>query len=134
MSETTTTPTSPDLTVVEQYVAFWNARTPGQQQRLATEVFTDEVTYHVPLGIMRGPEQLIGFLEQFAQHQPDYSFRARNQPERHHDRARLQWELLVGEESFATGTDVLELDENGRIASISGFLDRAPEGFDPHAH
>jgi hypothetical protein len=23
---------------------------------------------------------------------------------------------------------------NGRISSVSAFLDRAPEGFDPHAH
>jgi hypothetical protein len=35
----------------------------------------------------------------------------------------------VDGKSFATGTDVLELDDQGRIAAISSFLDRAPEGF-----
>jgi len=29
---------------------------------------------------------------------------------------------------------VLTLDGQGRIATITTFLDRAPEGFDPHAH
>lgn len=130
----TTAHASKGLTVVEQYVAFWNAETASEQRRLAAEVFTDDVTYHVPLGVMRGHEQLIGFREQFAQQQPDYNFLARSRPERHHDRARLQWELLTGDESFATGTDVLELDEDGRIAAVTGFLDRAPAGFDAHAH
>jgi hypothetical protein len=29
---------------------------------------------------------------------------------------------------------VLQLDDGGRITAIVGFLDRAPEGFDPAAH
>ena len=48
--------------------------------------------------------------------------------------ATVGMELVVGGESFATGTDVLELDDTGRIVSITGFLDRAPAGFDPDAH
>ncbi|MFF4114362.1 hypothetical protein ACFY0P_12930 [Streptomyces sp. NPDC001714] len=36
--------------------------------------------------------------------------------------------------SLATGTDVLRLDTDGRISSVTVFLDRAPEGFDPAAH
>jgi hypothetical protein len=130
MTETATP--APDTTIVEQYLRFWNAPASGQQ-RLAAEIFTQDVAYHVPLGVMRGQEQLIGFREQFAREQPDYAFVARSRPERHHDRARLQWELWVGNTSFATGTDVLEIDEHGRIASVTGFLDRAPEDFAPHA-
>ncbi|WP_157002705.1 nuclear transport factor 2 family protein [Agromyces laixinhei] len=131
MTETTTP--AQDLAAVEQYLKFWNASTSGQRQRLAAETFSEDVAYHVPLGVMHGQKELIGFLGRFAQQLPTYAFVARSQPERHHDRARLQWELMVGNDSFATGTDVLEIDENGRIASVTGFLDRAPEGFDPHA-
>jgi hypothetical protein len=29
---------------------------------------------------------------------------------------------------------VIVLASDGRISSITAFLDRAPEGFDPHAH
>lgn len=125
---TETTPT-PDVTVVERYVDFWNADTAAEQQRLATEVLAENITYHAPVGLTRGAGELIGFRDQFAAHAPDYAFRARRQPERHHDRARLQWELMTGGESFATGTDVLEVGADGRISSITSFLDRAPEGF-----
>jgi hypothetical protein len=62
------------------------------------------------------------------------SFRSRQEPEFHHDRARLKWEIMVGDTSFAEGTDVLAFDADGRIDSVTAFLDRAPEGFDPHAH
>lgn len=129
----TITPTTPGLSAVERYVDFWNARAGEEQQRLAAEAFTDGVSYRAPIGVLRGPEELIDFRNQFAERTPDYSFQPRKAPEAHHDRARLQWELTVGGRSFATGTDVLEVDESGRIVSVTGFVDRAPEGFDPHA-
>ncbi|WP_328997805.1 nuclear transport factor 2 family protein [Kribbella sp. NBC_00709] len=109
------------LEVVEQYVEFWNATADGS--------FTDQITYHAPIGVLRGVEELIGFRNQFAEHQPGYVFQPRTAPDTHHGRARLQWELLVDGTSFATGTDFLEIDDDGRIAAVAGFLDRAPEGF-----
>src|SRR5690348_9846694 len=116
----------PDLAVVDRYVDFWNAAADGD--------FADQVTYRAPIGVLRGVDELIGFRDQFAEHQPGYVFRPRTAPQARHGRARLQWELVVGGTSFATGTDVLELDDHGRITAVAGFLDRAPEGFDHHDH
>ncbi|GAA5026458.1 nuclear transport factor 2 family protein [Actinopolymorpha pittospori] len=127
-------PTVPGALAVDRYVQFWNAATPEAQQRLAAEAFADDVSSHVPVAVMRGVEELIAFRNQFAHHFPDYRFQSRTEPDTHHDRARLQWEIVVGGQSFAAGTDVLELDDAGRITEITGFLDQAPEGFDPHAH
>ncbi|MGW5191370.1 nuclear transport factor 2 family protein [Kribbella sp. NPDC004138] len=118
--------------VVQQYIDFWNAGSGAEQRELAATIFADRFSYHAPVGVMRELEQLITFREQFADQSPGYEFRPRSEPQAHHDRARLQWELLVDGTSFATGTDVLELGPDGRIVSITGFLDRAPEGF-PHA-
>lgn len=119
----------PALTAVGQYVAFWNAATAEEQQRLAAGTFSDHVSYHALPGVMHGVGELIGFRDQFAQHMPDYVFRPREEPQAHHSRARLQWELVVAGKSFATGTDTLEFDGHGRIAAITTFLDRAPDGF-----
>ncbi|HEX5918626.1 MAG TPA: nuclear transport factor 2 family protein [Nocardioides sp.] len=134
MTETTIELEATGRTAAGRYVEFWNASSAEEQRRIADEAFAPDVDYHVPLGVMRGVEQLVGFREQFAERMPDYRFRARTAPDAHHDRARLQWELVVDGESFATGTDVLALDTEGRIVSVTGFLDRAPAGFDPHAH
>jgi hypothetical protein len=113
-----------DLEAVEQYVAFWNATADGH--------FAEQVAYRAPIGVLRGVHELAGFRDQFAEHQPGYVFRPRTDPQTHHGRARLQWELTVDGTSFATGTDFLEIDEQGRIAAVAGFLDRAPEGFEHH--
>jgi hypothetical protein len=84
------------------------------------------------MAFMSGPGQVIGFRNQFAQHAADYSFRPRTVPETH-TTAPGWMAVITGRGDFATGTDVLELDDAGRITSITGFLDQATEGFDPHA-
>ena len=122
-----------ELEIADRYTAFWNASTDEDQRRLAALTFVDGVEYHAPIGVLTGAQAMIGFRNRFAQHAPDFSFRPRAEPDAHHTRARLQWELLTGGSTFATGTDVLELDGAGRITSITGFLDQAPEGFDPGA-
>ncbi|HEU5160955.1 MAG TPA: nuclear transport factor 2 family protein [Streptosporangiaceae bacterium] len=119
---------------IEQYVAFWNAATAEEQRRLAAATFSDQVSYHAPAGVMRGVDELIAFRDAFAQNSPDYVFRPRAEPQAHHGRARLRWELVVAGDSFATGTDVLELDDQGHIIALTTFLDRAPEGFAHAGH
>lgn len=121
--------------VLDQYVEFWNAETVEQQRRIAAAVFNGPVEYHAPVGELVGAEQLINFRNQFTEHMGDATLVVRRAPETRHDRARLLWEIqLAGGESFATGTDVIAFAPDGRIDSISSFLDRAPEGFDPHQH
>jgi len=130
MTETTTYQAT-----LERYVRFWNATTPDEQHRLAAETFVEDVEYHAPVGILTGAAALIDFHDQFIQHMGTAVFRGRDEPQLHHDRARFAWEIQVGGEGqFAAGTDVLAFTADGRIGSISSFLDRAPEGFDPTAH
>lgn len=120
---------------VERYVRFWNTGKPAEQQELAAETFTDEVRYHAVIGVFSGRQALIDFHDQFTGHMTDAVFRRRGEAQLHHDRGRLMWEIEVGAgKSFATGTDLLVFDTDGRISEVTAFLDRAPEGFDPRAH
>lgn len=127
--------TSTNQATVERYLRFWNTGKPDEQQELATDTFTDDVAYHAVIGVFRGRQALIDFHDQFTGHMTDAVLRHRGEPQLHHDRGRVRWEIEVGDgKSFATGTDVLVFDNEGRISEITAFLDRAPEGFDPHAH
>ncbi|MFJ8577947.1 nuclear transport factor 2 family protein [Micromonospora sp. NPDC093277] len=120
---------------IDRYVRFWNAEKPDEQRELAAETFTDDVEYCAVIGVFAGREALIGFHGQFTQHMPTAVLHRREEPQVHHDRARLRWEIEVDEgKAFAAGTDVLVFDPDGRISSVTAFLDRAPEGFDAHAH
>jgi len=122
---------------LEQYMRFWNADTEQEQRSLAAAALADDVEYRAQIGILNGAQALMDFRNQFVGHMGTAALRLRQQPQVHHDRARTQWEIFTGEgdgTSFATGTDVIQFDADGRISSITSFLDRAPEGFDPDAH
>ncbi|HVX31107.1 MAG TPA: nuclear transport factor 2 family protein [Nitrolancea sp.] len=127
MTEETTRRTAE---IVERYVQFWNAA-PAEQLRAGDEIFSSDITYVAPVGVLTGVEALADFTAQFSSHVGAYEFRARTEPDILHGRARLQWELRVGDASFAEGTDVLMTDRDGRIQSITAFLDRAPAGANP---
>lgn len=120
---------------VERYLRFWNGATPDEQRRLAAETLADDVEYRAPIGLLDGTQALIDFRAQAAEHLGSLSFHRRGEVQVHHDRARLPWRIEArGEETFAAGVDVLTFDADGRVSSVVAFLDKAPEGFDPHAH
>lgn len=129
----TTTP-DPTSIAIARYLRFWNSDPGPEQQALAEQTFRSDVRYHAPLGERAGVEQLLELSREFTEHLGDVAFRARSEPEVVRGRARLRWEILRGDDSFAEGTDVLVVDAQGRVASVTTFLDRAPAGFDPHAH
>ncbi|NEC25715.1 isomerase [Streptomyces sp. SID8111] len=119
---------------LDRYLRFWNTAPDDEGAIQAADVFGEEVRYTAPVGVLAGRQALIGFRRQFVQHMGSVAFRARREPEIHHGHARLLWRLDVRGEQFATGTDVLAFDPDGRIGTVTTFLDEAPEGFDPHAH
>ncbi|MEX0428472.1 nuclear transport factor 2 family protein [Nocardioides sp. DS6] len=130
MTETTTPLTAE---AVANYVRFWNTD-PSELRRSGGQIFSEDIIWVTPIGVTSGIEGLARFVEQFTEHVGAYEFRARTEPDVHHDRARVPWELRVGDASFAEGTDVLTATGDGRIMSVTGFLDRAPDGFDPADH
>lgn len=117
---------------VEDYRRFWNTRPGAGQHRLGQDLFADDVLYVTPVGVRSGLDALVEFTSQFLDGVGDYEFVVRAEPDLHHDRLRLPWEIRVGGASFAEGTDVLVTDESGRITEVTAFLDRAPEGFEHH--
>ncbi|MFH8798647.1 nuclear transport factor 2 family protein [Streptomyces sp. NPDC017936] len=130
MTETPTLQPFDLARLADAYVRFWNAGTEHERHRAAVAAFTDEVEYRAPVGVLSGTQALKGFRDQFVGHTGTAEFRLRERAQCHHARARLAWEIRTGDDTcFATGTDILHLDEDGRISSVAVFLDRAPEGF-----
>jgi hypothetical protein len=132
---TETTETTTHEATVERYLRFWNAATPDEQRRLAAETLADDVEYRAPIGRFDGAQALIDFRDHATQHLGAVSFHRHGEIQVHHDRARLPWRIAArGDQTFAAGIDVLTFDADGRVGSVVAFLDKAPEGFDPHAH
>jgi hypothetical protein len=127
------------LSAVDRYEAFWNAETSDEQRRIAADAFVDEIEYRALPGVLTGVDVMIDFRAQLVEHVGSVTYRARTAPDHHHDRARLRWEIVLADgTSFAEGTDILTLASDGRVSSVTAFLDRAPQGFgegdEAHSH
>jgi len=58
---------------------------------------------------------------------PGYKFRRTGAIDLHHDRVRFSWELApAGGPVFADGVDFGVIAADGRLQTITGFIDHAP--------
>ncbi len=112
---------------VERYFAAWNAGADDVEKAVA-EAFTDDATYTDPLTDVRGLDALAATIRGVHEQFPGFAFRAVGTPDAHHHIARFSWELVSRQDGSApvAGFDVIALAEDGRVSSVSGFLDRVP--------
>lgn len=112
--------------IAEQYLAAWNERDPAARRAKVATVFTLEAAYADPMargdGHM-GIDNLIGAVQgQF----PGHRFELAGTPDSHHDAVRFSWSLVnPAGTPVARGTDFGVMSADGRLASVTGFLDNA---------
>ncbi|MFI9630639.1 nuclear transport factor 2 family protein [Streptomyces sp. NPDC052042] len=112
---------------VRRYFAAWNAAPEGVAKAVA-EAFTETATYTDPLAEVRGHQGIAAVIAGAHGQFPGFEFRPLATPDGHHGIVRFGWELVLPADGSApvAGSDVATLAEDGRIASVSGFLDRVP--------
>ncbi|MFG2564949.1 nuclear transport factor 2 family protein [Streptomyces sp. NPDC048567] len=111
---------------VQRYFAAWNAG-PDELEKTVAAAFTDEAAYTDPLADVRGHEQLAAAIGGAQRQFPGFTFRPLGAVDGHHALVRFGWELVAPDGSApVAGFDVATLADDGRIASVSGFLDRVP--------
>jgi SnoaL-like domain len=109
---------------VTAYIAMWNEPDPQRRRELVAQVVTDDASYLDPLmsgeGIDGITEMIGGAQQQF----PGHRFTLHAGPDAHHDRVRFSWALTPdGGEPVAVGTDFVTIADDGRMRSITGFLE-----------
>lgn len=113
-------------TLVNNYIAMWNETDPGRRRELVAETVTDDADYVDPVmegaGIDGISTMIAGAQSQF----PGHRFVLVAGPEAHHDRVRFTWSLAAdGGAPVAIGVDFVDLADDGRMRSITGFLESA---------
>ncbi|MFJ5191480.1 nuclear transport factor 2 family protein [Streptomyces sp. NPDC088394] len=113
---------------VQRYFAAWNAANDEELAKAVAAAFTEGATYTDPLADVRGHEELAATIDGAHQQFPGFEFRLAGTPDGHHDIVRFGWELVSTADGSApvAGFDVIALADDGRITSVSGFLDRVP--------
>ncbi|MBC7805630.1 MAG: nuclear transport factor 2 family protein [Akkermansiaceae bacterium] len=117
----------PVTELMHRYIATWNETDAARRRELIAQTWTEDAFYIDPM--MRGEtragiDAMIGGVQtQF----PGFRLRLTGTIDAHHDRARFAWELgPEGETAPVGGIDFAVLS-GGRIQSITGFLDFAPQ-------
>jgi hypothetical protein len=114
--------------IVRRYLATWNET--GNEARYATvaAVWADDGRYLDPLAVVTGHDEISALIGTVQQQLPGHIFRLRDGVDAHHDIARFSWELVPADsgESIAEGFDVAVIDDDGRVGSVLGFLDKTP--------
>ncbi|MYM29491.1 SnoaL-like domain-containing protein [Duganella sacchari] len=112
--------------IATQYLAIWNERDAAARRALVAKAFSLDASYIDPM--MRGAghdgidAMIAGAQGQF----PGYRFELAGTPDGHNDVVRFSWSLAApGSAPVAFGTDVAKVAPDGRLASITGFLDAA---------
>ena len=76
---------------------------------------------------VRGPDAIAGLIGAAQQQFPGLEFTLGGPADANHNQARFTWHLgPSGGEPIVIGFDVMVLDDDGRIRSVHGFLDRVP--------
>ena len=113
------------ITIARHYIDAWNERTPSRRREILSQNWTADAKYVDPLMNGDGVDALIAGVQQRF---PEFKFRLLGEPNGFGDRLRFSWGLGPdGADSPIKGPDFAVLKE-GRIRSITGFLDQVPPG------
>ena len=114
--------------VIERYFAIWNEPDQERRRALIAETWTDDATYLDPMMAGDGPDGIDAMIAGVQQQATGLQFRQVGTVDSHNDRVRFSWELVGpnGGEPVYAGTDFATLAADGRLQTVTGFLDRVP--------
>ncbi len=113
--------------VAQRYIAAWNETDAQARHERVAALWADGGSYVDPLAEVAGRDQIAALISGVQDQFPGFSFRLAGDVDGHHRQARFSWELGPAEgPAPVAGFDVVTLDDDGRVTSVLGFLDRVP--------
>ena len=113
-------------TIARRYIDLWNERTPARRREILAANWAKDARYVDPLMSGDGHDGVDALIAGVQQRFPDFKSSLIGEPNGYGDHVRFSWGLGPdGADSPIKGTDFAELSD-GRIRSITGFLDQVP--------
>lgn len=110
--------------IASRYIAAWDEPDAIRRRALIAAVFTPEATYVDPMMRNAGHDGLDAMIGAVQQQFTGLRFKLHGKQDGHNDVVRFSWTLAAeGAEPVAYGTDIVVVAEDGRISSVTGFLD-----------
>jgi SnoaL-like protein len=112
-------------TLVDTYIAMWNEGDAAERRKLVAQTVSDDASYVDPLMSGEGVAGIDAMIAGAQQQYPGHRFTLVGTPDEHHDRVRFSWSLAPdGGDAIAIGHDFATLGDDGRMRSITGFLEQ----------
>jgi hypothetical protein len=112
-------------TLVDTYIAMWNEADPAQRRELVARTVSDDATYLDPLMSGEGVDGIDAMIAGAQQQYPGHRFTLLGTPDEHHDRIRFSWSIAPADgDPIAIGHDFVTVASDGRMRSITGFLEQ----------
>ena len=124
------TATTTDLTALaDRYIAIWNERDPDARRQLIDQTWTQDAHYLDPLLTGEGAAGIDAMTAGLQAQFPGLQFRRTGEVDAHHNRIRFTWDAVDGDsrEPAIAGVDFGVVTDDGKLASITGFLDLVPD-------
>jgi hypothetical protein len=81
-------------TLIDNYIATWNAKDPDRRRALVLQTFTDDVDYLDPLMHGEGQHGIDAMIAAVQRQYAEYRFELAAGSDAHNDRVRFSWHLV----------------------------------------
>jgi SnoaL-like domain len=115
-------------TTANRYIELWNEKSPSRRREILGQHWASDAKYIDPLMSGDGHDGIDALIAGVHQRFPDFRFKLIGQPNGFGDHVRFSWGLGPdGADAPIKGTDFAVV-RDGRIRSVTGFLDQVPPG------
>ena len=113
--------------VIARYLGCWNETDAAARRKLIDEVWSADAEYSDPLAQARGRDEIDAIISAVQQQFPGLVFSLAGPVDAHHQQARFTWGLgPEGAEPLVIGFDVAVTDQDDKLRTVLGFLDKVP--------
>ncbi|MDE9366894.1 nuclear transport factor 2 family protein [Luteipulveratus sp. YIM 133132] len=113
--------------LVTSYLSTWNEQDADARAKLLADHWADNASYTDPLAEAAGRDAISATIGAVHEQFPGFVFTPVGDADGHHRQTRFQWGLgPEGAEPVVVGFDVVVTNDQGRIETVLGFLDRVP--------
>ena len=116
--------------LVDHYLACWNETDPEARRALIAQHWSPRPSYTDPVAAVTGRKAVEETIGAVQERFPGFALspvRPVGPVDAHHQQARFTWGLGPADaEPVVVGFDVVVLDDDGRIDTVLGFLDKVP--------
>jgi len=121
--------TADPAALADRYLAAWNETDAARRRELIAMAWTESASYVDPLMRGDGHAGIDAMIAAVQTKFPGFRFTRVSPVDAHGEHLRFTWELgPAGEPALVVGTDFATISADGRLARMTGFIDRAPAG------